>query len=72
MDDSEQKYLLVLDPDGWYLPNGEGDYLPGVKKIWVGYDENVGILPIPKRPGYKFNGWAMTVPDDEEWGYKTV
>ena len=58
-------YVLTLDPYGGYVSEtdsiGTDDRLttkPYVKN--VGFGQQVGWLPTPKRPGYTFDGWFKT------------
>ena len=69
-------YILTLDPYGGYVSEtdniGTDDRLttkPYVKN--VGFGQQIGWLPTPKRPGYTFDGWFKTVegfwtPDTEQ------
>ena len=79
--ESGDTYTLTLDPDGGFIEDEEHigyknhQYLTTrLYRKKVRYNETVGELPIPKRPGYEFVGWFRTFQgfwyQMEEYPYK--
>ena len=58
---NETKHKLKFDTN-----SGSDEVIISTDKKFVTEKEAYGVLPIPKRKGYTFNGWFTTASDGEE------
>lgn len=62
---SSLDYVLTLDPNGGFIHNNSRNGMPATLttkpyRLNVRFNQEIGVLPTPIRPGYRFEGWFKT------------